>query len=68
MSKKEKIEMLEQAIDLVCQAQNLVDEVMDGDSHYESYGKYGFLQLLGNGNEYDTSLFNVVESLEEEGK
>ena len=48
MSNQEKIEMLEQAIDLVCEAQNLVDEVMEGDSHYESYGKYGFLQLLGN--------------------
>lgn len=66
MSNQEKIEMLEQAIDLVCEAQNLVDEVMDGDSHYESYGKYGFLQLLGNGNEYDTSLFDVVDFLEEE--
>ena len=66
MSNQEKIEMLEQAIDLVCEAQNLVDEVMDGNIHYESYGKYGFLQLLGNGNEHDTSLFDVVELLEEE--
>ena len=66
MSNQEKIEMLEQDIYLVCDAQNLVDEVMDADSHYESYGKYVFLQSLGNGNEYDTSLFDVVDFLAEE--
>ena len=36
MSNQEKIEMLEQAIDLVCEAQNLVDEVMDGNSHWST--------------------------------
>jgi hypothetical protein len=59
-----KMEMLQRAIELIEEAQSLVDEVMGGSAHYESYGRYGFDQLLGNGNEYDTSLFDVAETLE----
>ena len=59
-----KMEMLQRAIELVEEAQSMVNEVMDGSNQYEAYGRYGFEQLLGNGNAYDTSLFEVMEELE----
>ncbi len=58
MENESKIEILHQALDLIQEAQCLVDGVMEDSynkSHYESYGKYGFDQLLGNGNPYDSS-------------
>jgi hypothetical protein len=64
-----KIEILHQALDLIQEAQCLVDGVMEDSynkSHYESYGKYGFDQLLGNGNPYDSSIYTVIEDLEKE--
>tara|TARA_Y100000034_G_C6757785_1_gene337278 strand:+ start:269 stop:487 length:219 start_codon:yes stop_codon:yes gene_type:complete len=69
MSKAIKIEVLNEAIELVQEARQLVDSVMDDSpnkSHYESYGKYGFDQLLGNGNPYDSSIFTEIEDLEKE--
>ena len=35
-------------------------------SHYTAYGRYGFDTLLGNGNRYDASLFDMMNDLEEE--
>ena len=64
---QEKIDAIQQAILLVEEASQLVDSAMDyssGKSHYEAYGKYGFNQLLGNGNPYDNSLFTLIEELE----
>jgi len=66
---------LHEAIRLVEEACQLVDSVMDGSSgqdyvlnvcknRYEAYGKYGFNQLLGNGNPYDDSLFTLIKKLE----
>ncbi len=56
-----------QAIRLVEEAQELVDGVMcEGyENHYRAYGRYGFDTLLGNGNEYDSSLFSILKELEE---
>ena len=33
--------------------------------HYTAYGRYGLDSLLGNGNRYDTSLYDMKESIEE---
>ena len=64
---QEKIDAIQEAIRLVEEASQLVDSVMydsSGKNHYEAYGKYGFNQLLGNGNPYDGSLFTLIEKLE----
>ena len=66
---QEKIDILHEAIELVQEARQLVDSVMDDSpnkSHYESYGKYGFSQLLGDGNPYDSSIYTQIEELERE--
>ena len=72
---QEKIDAIRQAVHLVEEACQLVDSVMEDQiflsdavdkSHYEAYGKYGFNQLLGNGNPYDNSLFTLIEELEED--
>lgn len=59
---------IQEAIKLVERAQGLVDEVMRerGASHYEAYGRYGFNQLLGNGNPYDDGLPTILEEMESE--
>ena len=67
---QENINSIKEAIELIEEAMGLVDEAVSESSskrHYESYGKYGFDQLLGNGNPYDSSLFNLIEEIEEEG-
>ena len=33
--------------------------------NYEAYGRYGFDQLLGSGNPYDSSLFSLIDKTEE---
>ena len=66
--KQEKIDAIRQAVHLVEEACQLVDSTMDDQAYdegqYEAYGKYGFNQLLGNGNPYDGSLFTLIEKLE----
>ena len=67
----EKIDAIRQAVRLVEEACELVDGAMEGSNdknHYEAYGKYGFNQLLGDGNPYDNSLFTLIENLEGEDK
>jgi hypothetical protein len=64
------ITKMEEAIELVIQAQELVDEVMaeingQPESHYESYGKYGFNQLLNNGNQYDEGLEDIIKLIKD---
>jgi len=64
---QEKIDALQQAVRLIEEAKDLVDEIMEDSNdknHYEAYGKYGFNQLLGDGNPYDSSLFTLIENLE----
>jgi hypothetical protein len=62
--RSQKIEMLFEALELVQQAQQLVDDALSGskhESHYKAYGRYGFDQLLGNGNPYDYDLEKLLE-------
>lgn len=61
----ERIELIERAIGLVEEAQQMVDQAVSStgeERRYEAYGKYGFSQLLGNDNPYDTSLSDIIEN------
>ena len=65
----EKIDAINEAISLIEEAQQLVDDAIadtGNKANYEAYGKYGFDQLLGNGNPYDSSLFSLIEDLEQD--
>ena len=59
---------LQNAIDQVSDAQQQVEEIMEragfSTSHYNAYGKYGFDQLQGNGNRYDSTLYSIMDKLE----
>ncbi len=66
MTTLERLEQLNEAMELIQQAQQMVDEAVNGtphQNHYEAYGRYGFDQLLGNGNPYDSGLPNLIEEL-----
>jgi hypothetical protein len=68
MDKSELLEELYQAIELVEEAKSRVDEVakaLGEYSRYKAYGCYGFDTLLGNGNPYDASLFDLVKKAED---
>lgn len=62
--KRQDLEMaVEAAIELVEQAQELVDNAVEGtdmENNYRAYGRYGLDQLLGNGNSYDGSLMSLA--------
>lgn len=61
MTQEEKIEEAKQ---LIIEAMQLCQEVAEENnmnSNFEAYGKYGFDQLLGNGNPYDNSIFNLIK-------
>ena len=69
MKTRERIELIEEAIAKIEEAQDSINEAIYGTSlvnHFEAYGKYGISQLLGNGNRFDSSLYSLKESLEEE--
>jgi len=69
MDRQEFIDEIERAIEMVDQARHIVDMAIDGMSiqaNYEAYGKYGFDQLLGDGNRYDRSLQDLIDGYEEE--
>ena len=59
---------LQNAIDQVSDAQNQVEEIMEqagiNTANFYAYGKYGFDQLQGNGNQYDSSLYSIMNKLE----
>jgi len=60
MTNKNKITLAE---DLLIEALQLCEEVAEDSgnmSHFNAYGKYGFDQLLGNGNKYDSSIFDLL--------
>lgn len=60
---------IEEAIQLVEEAQGLVDDALSMDpkeDNYRAYGRYGFDQLLGNGNKYDSSLHSLLEGDEDD--
>ena len=69
MDRQEFIDEIERAIEMVDQARHIVDMTVDGMSiraNYEAYGKYGFDQLLGDGNPYDNSLQTLIDKYREE--
>ena len=69
------IQKLNEAIDLIHKAKELIDEVLEKPEirdfqfvrRYYVYGKYGFNQLLGTGNPHDDSLDTLIEELKKEG-
>ena len=67
MTTQEKKEELNEAILKVQEAQEIVMDLI-GDNRgmanrFEAFGKFGFDQLLGNGNPNDESLFDIFEEL-----
>jgi len=69
MENSERIELLNQALELIIDAQSMVEQAISGtgqETHFEAYGKYGFSQLLGNGNRYDSSINTLIEGLQED--
>ena len=69
MTISEVMNELNEAIALVEEAKAKVDAAAKQAgcySHYTAYGRYGFDTLLGNGNRYDASLFDMMNDLEEE--
>ena len=68
MDRQEFTEEIERAIEMVDQARHIVETALDGTSdeaHFNAYGGYGFSQLLGNGNRYDRSLYDLIDGYEE---
>ena len=70
VDKQEFIDEIERAIEMVDQARHIVDMAVDSTgghflkANYEAYGKYGFDQLLGNGNPYDNSLQYLIDKFD----
>jgi len=67
---EERIAIIENAIFEIESIMTEVDSAIFGTSqraHYEAYGKYGFDQLLGNGNPHDSGLQSLIKELKEEG-
>ncbi len=61
---REAQDKIQEAIDLIEEAQDLVRSAINGtdkQSHFDAYGGYGFDQLLGNGNPYDSSLSGLLD-------
>ena len=66
MNINERTRLIEDAIQMIEQAEQMVNEAISEtglESHYEAYGKYGFNQLLSNGNPYDNGLDYLIEEL-----
>ena len=69
MDRQEFIDEIERAISLVEEASYAVDMAVQGmriQANYEAYGRYGFDQLLGNGNPYDSSLQSLIDKTEDD--
>ena len=69
MNQQIRIKSVLKAIELVREARTLVKEALKGtrlQNRYEAYGEYGFKQLLGLGNPNDSSLEDILQTLEEE--
>ncbi len=68
MDRTERMEIIEAAITLVEEAMDMVNVAVEdtvGENHYKAYGKYGFDNLLGNGNPYDYSLNDLINPRDE---
>lgn len=65
---------VQKAIDLITEAREIMDEVMDVCYHgqlnryYYAYGEYGIKQALGEGNPNDGSLIKIRNQLIEDGE
>ena len=69
MNREQFTEEIERAIEMIDQARHIVDMTMIGrtmESNYKAYGRYGFDQLLGNGNPYDYSLQTLIDKYKDE--
>jgi len=67
MTKDERIQMIEEAMEMVMAAQELVDGALNDTNliaHYEAYGRYGFDQLLNQGNPYDSGLNDLIREMD----
>ena len=63
----ERIEQLENAQQMIYEAQTIIDEQVEGmsaEQHYKAYGRDGIDQLMGNGNTYDSSIQTLIEELQ----
>ena len=69
MDRQEFIDEIERAISLVEEASYACEMAVQGmriQANYEAYGRYGFDQLLGNGNPYDSSLQSLIDKTEDD--
>jgi len=58
---------LKDSMERIAEIQTEVDGILydtNIENNYEAYGKYGFDQLLGNGNPYDNGLPSLIEHFE----
>ncbi len=68
MNKLKRVDLIREAQALVAEAQELVEgalEGMDEEAHFIAYGRYGFDQLLNNGNPYDQGLEDLERAIEQ---
>ena len=56
-----ELEMLQEELDSLVEGSSI-------EANYKAYGRYGFDQLLGNGNPYDDSLQSIANEFAGEGK
>ena len=59
------IEELKNAVQLIEEAKNQIEYALQYNRDLEQYiafGRYGLDQLLGNGNPYDNSIFDLIET------
>ena len=59
-----KYKEIEEAIEMIEDAKAIIEDVIRGTDdwdHFQAYGAYGLDQALGNGNRYDSSLFDILE-------
>lgn len=72
MNIQTRIDKIEEARELIEDAASLVDQALNGmgriSDHYQAYGRYGFNQLLNEGNPYDDGLEDLTKKLEEENE
>ena len=65
MTDQERVEQLQHAKELVHEAMSIVDYQVSNtseQSHYEAYGKYGFNQLMGEGNPHDHGIDHLIRA------
>lgn len=65
MNDEERKDLIEQAIQMVSEARDMVVEAVKGtenEDNFEAYGQYGFKQLLDEGNPYDAGLESLLKN------